>query len=49
MREVGCGRGFGSEVILDRLGAERVTAFDLDDSMVQLVRRRLHGRPVSST
>jgi len=49
MREVGCGRGFGSEVILDRLGAERVTAFDLDDSMVQLVRRRLHGRPVSSS
>ena len=47
--EVGCGRGVGSEVILDRLGAERVTAFDLDDSMVQLVRRRLHGRPVSST
>jgi trans-aconitate methyltransferase len=32
--EVGCGRGVGSEVILDRLGAERVTAFDLDDSMV---------------
>jgi ubiquinone/menaquinone biosynthesis C-methylase UbiE len=45
--EVGCGRGVGSEVILDRLGAERVTAFDLDDSMVELARRRLHGRPVS--
>ncbi|MCT7656895.1 class I SAM-dependent methyltransferase [Mycobacterium deserti] len=45
--EVGCGRGVGAEVILDRLGAARVTAFDLDESMVELARRRLHGRPVS--
>jgi len=45
--EVGCGRGVGSEVILDRLGAEKVTAFDLDDSMVELARQRLHERPVS--
>lgn len=45
--EVGCGRGVGSEVILDRLGADRVTAFDLDESMVELACRRLHGRPVS--
>jgi ubiquinone/menaquinone biosynthesis C-methylase UbiE len=45
--EVGCGRGVGSEVILDRLRAERVTAFDLDESMVELARRRLHARPVS--
>jgi ubiquinone/menaquinone biosynthesis C-methylase UbiE len=45
--EVGCGRGVGAEVIIDRLGAEKVTAFDLDESMVDLARRRLHGRPVS--
>jgi ubiquinone/menaquinone biosynthesis C-methylase UbiE len=45
--EVGCGRGVGSEVILDRLGAARVTAFDLDESMVELARKRLHARPVS--
>lgn len=45
--EVGCGRGVGSQVILDRLGAERVTAFDLDESMVESARRRLRGRPVS--
>jgi ubiquinone/menaquinone biosynthesis C-methylase UbiE len=45
--EVGCGRGVGAEVILDRLSAEKVTAFDLDDSMVELAQRRLHGRPVS--
>jgi len=45
--EVGCGRGVGAEVILDRLGAATVSAFDLDESMVELARRRLHGRPVS--
>ena len=45
--EVGCGQGVGAEVILDRLGAARVTAFDLDESMVELAQRRLHGRPVS--
>jgi 2-polyprenyl-3-methyl-5-hydroxy-6-metoxy-1,4-benzoquinol methylase len=45
--EVGCGRGVGAEVILDRLGAEKVTAFDLDESMVELATRRLHARPVS--
>ncbi|HET6736627.1 class I SAM-dependent methyltransferase [Mycobacterium sp.] len=45
--EVGCGRGVGAEVILDRLGAAKVTAFDLDDSMVEMARKRLHARPVS--
>ena len=45
--EVGCGRGVGAQVILDRLGAAEVTAFDLDESMVELARKRLNGRPVS--
>jgi len=45
--EVGCGRGVGAEVILDRLGAADVIAFDLDEGMVDLARKRLHGRPVS--
>jgi ubiquinone/menaquinone biosynthesis C-methylase UbiE len=45
--EVGCGQGVGAEVILDRLGAARVTAFDVDESMVELAQRRLHARPVS--
>jgi ubiquinone/menaquinone biosynthesis C-methylase UbiE len=45
--EVGCGRGVGAEVILDRLGAAKVTAFDLDESMVERARERLHARPVS--
>ncbi len=45
--EVGCGRGVGAGVILDRLGAAEVTAFDFDESMVDLARKRLRGRPVS--
>jgi ubiquinone/menaquinone biosynthesis C-methylase UbiE len=45
--EVGCGQGVGAEVILDRLGAANVTAFDLDEAMVDLAQRRLRGRPVS--
>jgi ubiquinone/menaquinone biosynthesis C-methylase UbiE len=42
--EVGCGRGVGVELILDRFGASRVDAFDLDPKMVELARRRLAGR-----
>ncbi|BBU22443.1 class I SAM-dependent methyltransferase [Mycobacterium xenopi] len=45
--EVGCGRGVGTEVLLDRLGADSVTAFDLDELMVELARRRTYRRPVS--
>lgn len=43
--EIGCGRGVGTELILDRFGADRVDAFDLDPHMVSLARRRLarHG------
>lgn len=43
--EVGCGRGVGVEVLLDRLGARQVTAFDLDPAQVDRARRRLHDRP----
>ncbi len=42
--EVGCGRGVGVELILDRFGAGQVDAFDLDPRMVGLARRRLRGR-----
>ena len=43
--EIGCGRGVGVEILLRRLGARHVTAFDLDPAMVALARRRLapHG------
>lgn len=39
--ELGCGRGVGTEILLRRLGAAHVTAFDLDPAMVALARRRL--------
>ena len=42
--EVGCGRGVGIEVLLDRLGARQVTAFDLDPAMVESAQRRLRSR-----
>ena len=39
--EVGCGRGVGTQLILDVFGAAHVDAFDLDAHMVELARRRL--------
>lgn len=42
--EIGCGRGVGAQVLLDRLGAAHVTAFDLDPKMIEKAERRLHGR-----
>ncbi|HTQ44965.1 MAG TPA: class I SAM-dependent methyltransferase [Polyangiaceae bacterium] len=44
--EMGCGRGVGTEIILDRFGAAHVDAFDLDPRMVRLARERLVGRDV---
>lgn len=43
--EVGCGRGVGVEVLIDRLHAEQVLAFDLDPAMIDKAQRRLHSRP----
>jgi ubiquinone/menaquinone biosynthesis C-methylase UbiE len=42
--EVGCGRGVGVEILLDRFRAGQVTAFDLDPDMIDNARRRLHTR-----
>jgi len=42
--EVGCGRGVGTELILDVFGASSVDAFDLDPRMIALARRRLRSR-----
>jgi ubiquinone/menaquinone biosynthesis C-methylase UbiE len=39
--EIGCGRGVGTELILDVCGADRVDAFDLDPDMVSQAQRRL--------
>ncbi len=42
--EIGCGRGVGTELILDSFGADSVDAFDLDPRMVALARKRLAAR-----
>jgi len=42
--EIGCGRGIGTEIVLDVFGADRVDAFDLDPHMVELARERLRDR-----
>ena len=39
--EVGCGRGVGVELLLERFGAEHVAAFDLDPDMVRRAGDRL--------
>ena len=39
--EIGCGRGIGTEIILERFGAREVHAFDLDPHMIALAERRL--------
>jgi ubiquinone/menaquinone biosynthesis C-methylase UbiE len=46
--EIGCGRGVGVEVILDRLGAAHVRASDFDPEQVERAQRRLHGRSPES-
>ncbi len=42
--EIGCGRGVGVEIILDRFGAQHVDAFDLDPRMVRRAVQRLRNR-----
>lgn len=39
--EIGCGSGEGTRLILDKFGAARVDALDLDPAMVARARRRL--------
>lgn len=43
MLEVGCGAGYGTELILRRFAAARVDAVDLDPKMVSRARHRLAG------
>jgi ubiquinone/menaquinone biosynthesis C-methylase UbiE len=42
--EIGCGQGFGTELILDFFGANRVDAFDIDPKMIALASKRLKYR-----
>ena len=39
--EIGCGRGVGTEIVIQRFGARHVLAFDLDPRMVNRAKRRL--------
>ncbi len=39
--EIGCGRGVGTQLVLDSFRAEQVHSFDLDPRMVELARHRL--------
>ena len=39
--EIGCGRGVGTEILLQRLGVRHVSAFDLDPAFVARARVRL--------
>lgn len=42
--EIGCGRGVGTELLLEMLGAAAVDAIDVDPVMVRLATRRLGSR-----
>ena len=39
--EIGCGRGIGTQIILERFEADEVHAFDLDPKMVELAEKNL--------
>jgi len=39
--EVGCGRGVGAQIILERFGAASIEAIDLDAKMIECARRFL--------
>jgi ubiquinone/menaquinone biosynthesis C-methylase UbiE len=39
--EIGCGQGFGMEIILRRFGASRVFGIDLDPRMIARARKRI--------
>ncbi|MFI7644188.1 class I SAM-dependent methyltransferase [Nonomuraea sp. NPDC049400] len=39
--EIGCGSGYGTKLVLDKFGAVRVDAVDLDPAMIRRARQRL--------
>lgn len=43
--EIGCGRGVGTRIILERFGASYVHAIDIDPDMVNRARKRLADYP----
>jgi ubiquinone/menaquinone biosynthesis C-methylase UbiE len=46
--EVGCGRGVGVQIILERFGAASVEAIDLDPKMIECAHRRLGARGLAA-
>lgn len=47
--EIGCGRGEGARIILERFGLDRVVSIDVDAAQIERARRRLgssHGERV---
>lgn len=44
--EVGCGNGYGIDIILDTFKARHVDAFDLDSRMVDRAKSRWHNGPM---
>jgi ubiquinone/menaquinone biosynthesis C-methylase UbiE len=42
--EIGCGRGEGTRILIDRFGAERVVGIDLDLSQIARAQRRLPAK-----
>lgn len=47
--EVGCGQGFGTELIVRHFGAGHVNATDIDPGMLDLARRRVAARGLPAT
>lgn len=47
--EVGCGQGYGTELIVRHFGAGHVDAVDIDPGMLALARRRVSARELPAT
>ena len=47
--EVGCGQGYGTELIVRHFGAGHVDATDIDPGMLDLARRRVAARGLPAT
>lgn len=41
--EIGCGQGVATQLLLQRFGARKVHAIDVDPEMIERASRRLHG------
>ena len=46
MLEIGCGRGVGTQLLVDYFGVAEVHAFDIEPDMIAMAQRRLDKYPV---